>query len=141
MSHSSAPSLGGPHFTPTDGDDSFPRNAKILLPTFTRASPSHGSSCHAPGLARQWASRSSHLITTPPFALCPPAARPRAPRCHGADVERRVPAPYLVGKADQLRARENTVHDDAGPLVLDAAPLRPPPAENGPRCSHRARPD
>ena len=28
-------------------------NAKILLLTFTTASPSHGSSCHAPGLARQ----------------------------------------------------------------------------------------
>src|SRR5260370_42663706 len=84
MSHSSATSLVGPHFTPTDGDDSFPRNAKILLPTFTTASPSHGSSCHAPGLARQWASRSSHLITTPPLALCPPAARPQ-----GAPLPRR----------------------------------------------------
>src|SRR3712207_7613312 len=35
-----------------------PRNAKILGPTLTTTSPSQGSSCQAPGLARQY-SRSS----------------------------------------------------------------------------------
>src|SRR5512144_835279 len=46
--HSSASARVRPHFKTPDLPD--PRNAKILVATLT--SPSHGSSCHAPGLLR-----------------------------------------------------------------------------------------
>src|SRR5262244_1142274 len=64
-SHSSATSLVGPHFSPSVVASSEPRNAKILPPTLATTSPSHGSSCHAPGLARQYASISA-LVMAPP---------------------------------------------------------------------------
>src|SRR6185312_13113666 len=61
-SHSSAASRLAPHFTPTDGVSPDPKNAKILPPTLATTSPSHGSSCQAPGLARQYASSSSQVM-------------------------------------------------------------------------------
>src|SRR5215813_9662699 len=64
-SHSLATSLVGPHFSPTMAVSSEPKNMKILLPTLATTSPSHGSSCHAPGLARQYASISA-LVMAPP---------------------------------------------------------------------------
>src|SRR5580658_3967631 len=63
-SHSSAGSRQAPHLRPTDVPE--PRNAKILAPTLTTTSPSQGSSCQAPGLARQYASSSSHVIASSP---------------------------------------------------------------------------
>src|SRR5579871_1451382 len=68
-SHSSAASREAPHLTPTEVPE--PRNAKILVPTLTTTSPSHGSSCQAPGLARQYASRSSHVIAVLPVVASP----------------------------------------------------------------------
>src|SRR5580692_6477631 len=63
-SHSSATSRDAPHLRPTDVSE--PRNAKILAPTLTTTSPSQGSSCQAPGLARQYASNSSHVMAGSP---------------------------------------------------------------------------
>src|SRR5437764_12832705 len=60
-SHSSATSRFGPHLSPTDETGAEPRKAKILEPTFTTTSPSHGSSCHAPGLPRQYLNSSSYV--------------------------------------------------------------------------------
>jgi hypothetical protein len=64
VSHSSATSRSGPHLRPIDGPVD-PKKAKILLPTLATPSPSHGSSRHAPGLARQYATTSSHVTTSP----------------------------------------------------------------------------
>src|SRR5690349_9348977 len=60
-SHSSASVRVAAHFTPTVPPAlrvavTSPRNAKIFGPTLTTVSPSHGWSCHAPGLARQYLS-------------------------------------------------------------------------------------
>src|SRR5260370_1308854 len=63
-SHSSAASRDSPHLRPTDVPE--PRNAKILAPTLTTTSPCQGSSCQAPGLARQYASNSSHVMPGSP---------------------------------------------------------------------------
>src|SRR6516162_6355566 len=62
----------GPHLSPTAVPG--PRNAKTLLPTLTTTSPSQGSSCHAPGLARQYASSSSQVIKPPPGQRPPSVA-------------------------------------------------------------------
>src|SRR5580692_5958489 len=66
-SHSSAASRDAPHLRPTDVPE--PRNAKILAPTLTTTSPSQGSSGQAPGLARQYASNSSHVMAGSPGSV------------------------------------------------------------------------
>src|SRR5680860_1295349 len=52
-----------PHLTPTPPPS--PRKAKIFSPTFATTSPSQGSSCHAPGLSRQYASSAPSSISPP----------------------------------------------------------------------------
>src|SRR5271170_8411178 len=77
--HSSATSRDAPHLRPTDVPE--PRNAKILAPTLTTTSPSQGSSCQAPGLARQYASSSSHVI-----ASSPDGRESRESHCYASNV-------------------------------------------------------
>src|SRR4051812_37585447 len=60
-SHSSASTRVAAHLTPTVPPAlrvavTSPRKTKIFGPTLTTVSPSHGWSCHAPGLARQYLS-------------------------------------------------------------------------------------
>src|SRR4029077_5301286 len=93
-SHSSATSRDAPHLRPTDVPE--PRNAKILAPTLTTTSPSHGSSCQAPGLARQYPSNSSHVMAYSPavvtFAIL--STRPGSAAVATArSAERLLPAP------------------------------------------------
>ena len=56
-SHSSAASLVAPHLSPTaaarPAGAGTPRKAKIFGPTLVTTPSPHGSSRHAPGLARQ----------------------------------------------------------------------------------------
>src|SRR5580693_3068779 len=86
-SHSSAASRDAPHLRPTDVPE--PRNAKILAPTLTTTSPSHGSSCQAPGLARQYASNSSGVMVT--FAILS-TSRGSAGDATARSAERLLPA-------------------------------------------------
>src|SRR6476659_544775 len=60
---SAASSASRPHFSPTPPP---PRNAKILPPTLATRSSSHGVSGTAPGLARQYATRSACCTPPPP---------------------------------------------------------------------------
>src|SRR5437868_14021698 len=80
-----------------------PRKAKILSPTLTTTSPSQGSSRHAPGLARQYASQS--ILTIP--------ASP--PRWRSVRRRRRRTSPDGTGgpEATVLDGRDEPV-----PLVL-----------------------
>src|ERR1700722_3428647 len=90
-SHSSAPSRDAPHLTPTDVPE--PRNAKILAPTLTTTSPSQGSSCQAPGLARQYASNSSHVTSAILSTSRGSACKPRPVRPIVSYISERQKAP------------------------------------------------
>src|ERR1017187_7841659 len=113
-SHSSAASRLGPHFSPMDPSacpSSEPMNTKILLPTFATTSPSHGSSCQAPGLARQYASTSA-LVTMPPRAAA--GTSPWTLACQG-DRERATASPGNARSCRNQTGRAGSRWEPADP--------------------------
>src|ERR1700756_2098800 len=124
-SHSLAASRVAPHLRPTPGWLSpVPRKAKIFWPTLVTTPSPHGSSCQAPGLARQYSTSSSQVMC---HMVSPAEASPHEVTLACVTLRKLPPlrehSPLAGHASHPRRGHDNCVEDLIG---APAGPGNPP---------------